>query len=125
MTNTFLKKQTKGKIMNNAQELKAHLQDSNKARIYEERYKKWRKKKTNEMYEEKKKQITITFYLYDSSITITDTTIQNAYKLFLKKYSNFYNELHEVVIAENGEDLNPYTGDAFKKEYKYLEGINE
>ena len=90
-------------------EQKAELQDSNKAR----------------MYEEKKKQITITFYLYDSSIAITDTTIQNAYKLFLKKYSNFYNELHEVVIAENGEYLNPYTGDAFKKEYKYLEGINE
>ena len=35
-------------------EQKAELQDSNKARMYEERYKKWRKKKTNEMYEEKK-----------------------------------------------------------------------
>jgi hypothetical protein len=40
MTNTFLKKQTKGKIMNNAQELKAHLQDSNKARMYEAKKKK-------------------------------------------------------------------------------------
>tara|TARA_R100001369_G_scaffold38472_1_gene64223 strand:- start:205 stop:534 length:330 start_codon:yes stop_codon:yes gene_type:complete len=38
-------KQQQGKIMNNTQELKAHLQDSNKARIYEAR-----------MYEEKKKQ---------------------------------------------------------------------
>ena len=38
-------------------EQKAELQDSNKARMYEERYKKWRKKKTNEMFEEKKKQI--------------------------------------------------------------------
>mgnify|MGYP003628382099 FL=1 len=35
-------------------EQKAELQDSNKARMYEERYKKWRKKKTIEMYEEKK-----------------------------------------------------------------------
>jgi len=38
-------------------EQKAELQDSNKARMYEERYKKWRKKKTNEMLEEKKKQL--------------------------------------------------------------------
>ena len=38
-------------------EQKAALQDGNKARMYEERYKKWRKKKTKEMYEEKKKQI--------------------------------------------------------------------
>ena len=37
-------------------EQKAELQDSNKARMYEERYKKWRKKKTNEMLEAKKKQ---------------------------------------------------------------------
>jgi len=37
-------------------EEKAALQDSNKARMYEERYKKWRKEKTKEMYEEKKKQ---------------------------------------------------------------------
>ena len=29
-------------------EQKAELQDSNKARMYEERYKKWRKKKTND-----------------------------------------------------------------------------
>ena len=38
-------------------EQKAELQDSNKARMYEERYKKWRNKKTNEMLEEKKKQL--------------------------------------------------------------------
>ena len=37
-------------------EQKAELQDSNKARMYEERYKKWRKKKTNEMFEEKKQK---------------------------------------------------------------------
>jgi len=49
-------------------EEKAALQDGNKARIYEERYKKWRKKKTKEMYEEKKikdKLKTYSFINYD------------------------------------------------------------
>jgi hypothetical protein len=36
--------------MNNAQELKAHLQDSNKARMYEEKKKKQLQKKEIEKY---------------------------------------------------------------------------
>ena len=48
-------------------EEKAALQDSNKARIYEERYKKWRKKKTNEMSSEKLKKVKIRFGLRDDN----------------------------------------------------------
>ena len=36
----LIKKPKQGEKMNNAQELKAHLQDNNKARIYEEKKKK-------------------------------------------------------------------------------------
>ena len=36
----LIKKPKQGEKMNNAQELKAHLQDSNKARMYEEKKKK-------------------------------------------------------------------------------------
>ena len=51
-------------------EQKAALQDGNKARMYEERYKKWRKKKTNEMYEEKKKlKKDKTFHITISELT--------------------------------------------------------
>ena len=50
-------------------EEKAALQDGNKARMYEERYKKWRKKKTNEMFEEKKKQDKLKKY----SVTVSKT----------------------------------------------------
>ena len=51
----LIKKPQQGEKMDNAQELKAHLQDRNKARIYAEK-----KNKHNvliaKMYEEKKKQ---------------------------------------------------------------------
>ena len=51
-------------------EQKAALQDGNKARMYEERYKKWRKKKTNEIYEEKKKlKKDKTFHITISELT--------------------------------------------------------
>ena len=52
-------------------EEKAALQDGNKARMYEERYKKWRKKKTNEMFEEKKKQDKLKKY----SVTVSKTIL--------------------------------------------------
>ena len=52
-------------------EEKAALQDGNKARMYEERYKKWRKKKTIEMFEEKKKQDKLK--KYDVNITFLAT----------------------------------------------------
>ena len=52
----LIKKPKQGKIMNNAQELKAHLQDRNKARIYAEK-----KNKHNvlvaKMYEKVEQQI--------------------------------------------------------------------
>lgn len=54
-------------------EQKAALQDNNKARMYEERYKKWRKKKTKEMYE-KNKQLkkTIKVSDYDKAYSSID-----------------------------------------------------
>ena len=46
----LIKKPKQGEIMDNAQELKAHLQDGNKARMYEEKKKKQLQKKEIEQY---------------------------------------------------------------------------
>tara|TARA_R100000951_G_scaffold86795_1_gene74513 strand:- start:53 stop:328 length:276 start_codon:yes stop_codon:yes gene_type:complete len=73
-------------------EQKAELQDSNKARMYEERYKKWRKKKTNEMLEAKKKQDKLKKYR-----VIKEFFVEAKDEFEAEKKAN-YKELQSILI---------------------------
>ena len=65
--------------MNNAQELKAHLQDSNKARIYEAR-----------MYEEKEKQQSVRLKKFDQELK--EQFEEQANSMSKQKLIDFYVE---------------------------------
>ena len=78
-------------------EQKAALQDSNKARMYEERYKKRRKKKTNEMsndYQKIKMEYQVQEILYDYSDKVINK--KQLYE-YLKTYGYNNKQIKELI----------------------------